>query len=611
MTLNDIYLALPNLYSESSARAYGAAFRRVEKMTGRTLKQIPADDVAWTEIARHIVWAGEIRAGTPEAAERAFHTWVGKISAAIRKAQESTASAPVAPDARLAWDQLIDYAKRVQNRPGPDGCKMLPGMADVSLANLRARLGHVFPAELDNGAAAEALSCIPADKTASFRRSIKLLDKMITQRDRHEEIAALLPTSPVRPLPGLRDAPLDWTALPASLVASCDAAIERAINGERPQRDRFGGKLGEDPLPRRSKNKRKIRNPENRRKNHRQALSWLIRHTWEDRTPPPDVTQLEDLLTAKHVTMATAKYAERTTQSKTLKTAKETSSTHSWLATLDTLAKRNDLGDDVLDAIADLRFSDAVHSDYANEMAAERAAFLKLLDHNPEVVRAILTGPRVLAREARRGLDGWDKLGVHAQTEALHLAMASAAMALQLSRPLRTRNIHELTISGQGAELCLPRRKGSLAMIDIARTRVKNNRDIFHEVPAVQWKTLALWIEEGREKWCTRHGTDPELNPYLFPGIKSGEAISRGTFNKFWNRGMSRIGVIGLNPHLMRHVGATLYIAQNPGAYGVVADLLGDKLDTVQAFYARGAGREASRLFAEVIQRLDPTLQLS
>ncbi|WP_417809880.1 hypothetical protein [Thioclava sp.] len=611
MTLNDIYLALPNLYSVSSAKAYSAAFRRVEKLTGRTLKQIPADDVAWTEIARHIVCAGEFRAATPKAAERAFHTWSGKISAAIRKAMEATAEAPVAPDARLAWDQLIDYAKRVQNRPGPDCCKVLPGMADVSLANLRARVGHVFPSELDNEAATDALSCIPSDKTASFRRSLKLFDKMIIQKDRHEEIAALLPVSPVGPLPGRRDAPLDWTALPASLVASCDAAIDRAINGERPQRDRFGGKLGADPLPRRSKNKRKIRNPELRRKNHRQALSWLIRHIWADRTPPPGVTQLEELLTSRHVKMATAKYAERTKQSKTLKGANETSSTNSWLATLDTLAKRNDLDDNVLDAIADLRFSDTVHSDYANEMAADRAAFLKLLDHDPEVVRAILTGPRVLAHEARRGFDRWETLGVHARTEALHIVMASAAMALQLSRPLRTRNIHELTMSGEGAELCLPRRRGDLAIIDIARTHVKNNREIFHELPAAQWKTLALWIEEGRARWCASHGIDPDLNPYLFPGTKSGAPISRGTFNKTWNRGMSRIGVIGLSPHLMRHVGATLYIAQYPGAYGVVADLLCDKIGTVEAFYSRGAGREASRLFAEVIQRLDPTLQLS
>jgi len=610
MTLQEIYLALPNLYSAQSAKAYAAAFRRVEKLTGSKLHQIAANDVAWSEIACRIVWVGEFRAATPEAAERAFHTWSGKISAAIRLATGKVAQDATSPDARLAWDHLIGYAKRVQNRAGPDGSKVLPGMADVSLANLRARVGHVFPAALDTISATEALSAIPADKTASFRRSLRLLNKMIAQRNRHEEVASLLPLAPVGPLPGRRDAPLDWSSLPAPLVKSCEAAIERAVHGERAKRDRFGGKLGADPMPRRTKGKRKVRNPELRRKAHRNALSWLIRHAWDDRMPPADVEQLEGLLTRGHVLAAAKRFQERAKQEQALKNPNKTSSMHTWLAALETLAKRNNLEEDVLDTLADLHFSDTVHSDYANEMAAERAAFLKLLDRDPAVIRAILTGPRVLEREARRGLANWRTLGVHARTEALHMAMTSAAMAFQLSRPLRTRNINELTFGGKDAELLLPRRKGAHAMIDIPRAKVKNNREIVHELPLAQWKVITLWVEEGRDLWCAHHGIDPERNPYLFPGTKSNKPVSRCTLNKVWNRGMSRIGVIGLKPHMMRHVGATLFVAQNPGAYGVVADLLCDKLDTVQAFYARGAGREAARLFAEVLERLDPTLQL-
>jgi hypothetical protein len=61
---------------------------------------------------------------------------------------------------------------------------------------------------------------------------------------------------------------------------------------------------------------------------------------------------------------------------------------------------------------------------------------------------------------------------------------------------------------------------------------------------------------------------------------------------------------------MMRHVGATLYLARHPGDYAVVAALLADKLCTVETFYARGEGRMAMDLFAEVLTELDPTLDL-
>lgn len=610
MTLQEVYLSLPNHYSKLSAEKYVGAFKRVERLTGRKLHQLPANDVAWSEIASRIVWAGEFTAASPRAAEAAFHEWTKMIGRAIRKASADQQQEETNPDARLAWDLIVDYAKKNQNRPGPDGAKVLPGMADVSLATLRSRVGHVAPAQLDTAAATEALAQIPPDKASSYRRALRLFDKMAADRHRHAEIAALLPATPISPLPGMRDAALKWETLPPSLVTSCDSAIERAILGERAKRDRFGGKLGADPMPRRIKGRRKVRNPDAARKAHRNALSWLIRHAWEDRTEACHIERLDDLLTAEHVQNAADRFHQRAAQNRFLKATDETSSLNSILSRLETLAGRNGIDGEVLDTIAELRFSDLAHSDYAREMAADRVAFLKLLDRDPAIVRAILTGPRVLAREAQRGLDDWQNLAANARAEALHMAMVSTAMALQLSRPLRTRNINELTCGGEAAELLLPRRAGTLATIDIPREKVKNNREIVHDLPRPQWQVITLWLEKARNLWCENHGIHPDLNPYLFPGLKDSAPVSRGTLNKVWNRGMSRIGVIGLKPHMMRHVGATLFIAQNPGQHGVVADLLCDRIQTAEAFYSRGPGKEAAQLFAEVISRLDPTLNL-
>jgi len=50
--LQDVALLLPQLYSESSAKAYHAAFNRVEKLTGQRLAHLPADEVAWADLNR-------------------------------------------------------------------------------------------------------------------------------------------------------------------------------------------------------------------------------------------------------------------------------------------------------------------------------------------------------------------------------------------------------------------------------------------------------------------------------------------------------------------------------------------------------------------------------
>jgi len=83
-TLLDVYLRLPSLYSKASAEAYASAFRRIERLVGRRLAQISADVCEWERMAAKIVWAGEFtRARTPEAQQRAFDGFVGRISAAL------------------------------------------------------------------------------------------------------------------------------------------------------------------------------------------------------------------------------------------------------------------------------------------------------------------------------------------------------------------------------------------------------------------------------------------------------------------------------------------------------------------------------------------------
>jgi hypothetical protein len=619
-TLQDIYLRLPQLYSDSSAAAYAAAFRRVEKLTGRRLVQIPADDKAWTEIAARIVWAGEFPARTPEASQRAFHTWQGKIGAAIRLAQKADDSGPAVPaDARAGWDLIRRYVSEVENTFDTEGKRLLPNQSSRSIDNLIARVGHVAPTSLDAGVAHAALLRLPADKTGSFRNSIRFFDKLIAARDRHAPIAALLPAAPIGALPTLRDARIDWRAFSEEFRASMDAAIDRALRVPRPTApDRFGGRLG---APREGmrrapagrggacKRQRKVRNPAARIKGHRAALSWLARHAFADRAEAQALPSVAALVTPRHIESAALAFVARAERDPVLLDSKSTTSLGTWLSDLSTLARRNDLDEEVIEMIEDLKYELEIAAPGEAGMSREREAFVKILDRDPEVARAIITGPRVLAREAKRGFDRWDSLGDRQQSRVLHLAMAAAMLALQLSRPLRTKNVHELTISGDGAELLAPRRGDASAWIEIGRDRVKNRKPIENTLRNWAWEVINLWLEHGRPRWIERHKeTGSRDNDCLLPAVDGEGPVCRQLVNRSWNRGMRALGLPGLTPHMMRHVTATLYLAVHPGAYEVVAAILCDEVGTVEDFYARGEGRAAADLLADVLEQMQPGL---
>ena len=595
-TLQDVYLRIPLLYSESSAKAYAAAFRRVERLTGRRLHQIPANDVAWSDLAGRIIWAGEFKAATPQASERAFDAWRAKIAAAIRMATSGNAVAQGEPDIAQAWERLIAYAREVENVTDAVGRRVLPNMSSVSLANLQAQLGHVPPGRIDFAIAAEALTRIPADKAAAFRHSLRFLDGMIARRDRHAPVADLLPAAEIGPLPTIRDKPLDWTKFSETFLAARDAAIRRAIVGSRHKPDRFGGKLGADPLPNRQREGRRrrspVRNSELRATAFRGALSWLVRHAFPDRTEAYSAASLQDVLTVARVEAAVEGFRQRVAQSPFLKAVNATASLWTYLGNLRCLADQNGFDPDVIDRIGDLQFDPENYSDHAAEMSASRADFVKLLNRDPAVARAIVTGPARLMREVQQKFAAWDNLNATGRSEALHLSMAATMLAIQLARPLRTRNINDMTSGGEAPELIAPSKETVAPWLEIGRNRVKNRRFIENPIPAWLWTIIQVWLEVGRHRWCIELGISAESNDHLFPGTRSGAPVSRGLLNKAWNRGMSRLGLPGLTPHMMRHVAATLFLARNPGNYGVVAESSGRQLANRRGFLRprRGPG---------------------
>lgn len=607
-SLRDVQLLLPVLYSEASAKVYSAALNKAARLTGKPLSHIAADEHAWLHLTQKIVWAGAFGQGTPGAQKEAFETWVKKIAAAIRRAQSHIAEPVILASDDAAWDRLQSYAAEVENTRCAEGELLLPNMFSLSIANLRARCRDTHPAQLTTEVAVRALQDCRADKAPTLRRSVCAFNKLIRSQNRHPAIADLLPNVPIGDLPGLRDTPLDWSQFSSEFLASRDRAIKIAIRNDSRQKDPFGSKLGADPLAGRARDrtrrKRPVRNVEAARKRHINALSWLVRHAYADRADAYEVTTVKALITPETVTRATECYVARAQASPVMLDADKTSSGTSILSALETLARRNDLDEEVIWAIEDARF-DRVDSYQAREMSVEREAFVKMIERNPAIARAIVSGPRLLQAEAAAGFAIWNDLGVRARGEALHLSMGAALLALQLARSVRSRNLNGMTIDGPDAELIRPLRE-SRPWLDIHRSRIKNRQPIEGEIPERQWQVIGAWLDEGLPRWCAAKGIDFEANQLLVPGPNG--VLGRQSFNKIWNRCVERLGVPGLQPHMMRHVAATLWLGANPGDYATVAAFLGDAIGTVEKFYARGEGAAAAKLFADVIEGLDPTL---
>jgi integrase len=75
-----------------------------------------------------------------------------------------------------------------------------------------------------------------------------------------------------------------------------------------------------------------------------------------------------------------------------------------------------------------------------------------------------------------------------------------------------------------------------------------------------------------------------------------------------WNDGAAMIGLPTMTGHMARHACATIYLAAHPGDYETVASLLGDKVETVRAFYGRDSGHEAAARFRAALERHYPKL---
>ena len=245
MTLAHVAAMLPSLYSESSVKANRSPFARAEKITGRRLHQISADVAAWQRLTAQICWAGHFQARTPAKAEQAWENWRRKIEAIIRRAQE--VDAPKRARSHAAeWQDFAAAVLTLQKMRDEMGKWLLPNKSHPRVATLRARFPDCALQQIDRARAEQALVSAPPDSKASLRRALNWLDKRIVERP--VALVPYLPAGRIGQLPGLRDAKLEWSTLPADLAEEIDAAIRLSQKGGTATIHRFDAALGVDPV---------------------------------------------------------------------------------------------------------------------------------------------------------------------------------------------------------------------------------------------------------------------------------------------------------------------------------------------------------------------------
>lgn len=159
------------------------------------------------------------------------------------------------------------------------------------------------------------------------------------------------------------------------------------------------------------------------------------------------------------------------------------------------------------------------------------------------------------------------------------IAQAALAIQILLDAPIRLANLTGLNLERHLVWRGIGRHRSLSIMIEAAE--VKNKVALDFPVPAPTARMITEYLEVYHPL-LARDGS-----PWLFPGHKTGQPkAASGVGTQIKRFVLEHLGV-EMHPHLFRHLAAKVYLAENPGAYGTVADVLGHKsVETTRKAYA-------------------------
>ena len=202
---------------------------------------------------------------------------------------------------------------------------------------------------------------------------------------------------------------------------------------------------------------------------------------------------------------------------------------------------------------------------------------------DPANISQLLLLPLRLAALAKRA---------RGRKAAVLMQMAVAIEILTMC-PLRIGNLANLRL-GETLFWTRPGRKGRL-LLSIPSDEVKNREPIEFELPTESAQLIELYLDGYRPLLCV------DRSEWIFPG-RDGGPKRPGSLGPQIKRIIYKHTGLEVNAHLMRHIGAKLFLDSNPGSYEVVRRVLVHRsIDTTTESYTGFETRSAARQFDDVI----------
>jgi integrase len=152
---------------------------------------------------------------------------------------------------------------------------------------------------------------------------------------------------------------------------------------------------------------------------------------------------------------------------------------------------------------------------------------------------------------------------------ALDMQVA-VALELLLMMPIRRKNLVTLMF-GPGGHLHLRRDRKDATHVVIRDVEVKNSIALEYPIPQESADLLEIYLNRFRPTVVR------SASYYVFPGDNPGCHKALDQFSRQFSKTIWRMTGLRVNVHLLRHVGAKVYLDRNPGAYEVVRRVLAHK----------------------------------
>lgn len=525
-------------------------------------------------------------------------------------------------DIRESYSAAIDMIRALEGF-ADDGAPFSTS-THKPLVMLRAR-ANCRLADLDQSEFDRLWSDATADERKSLRKAQDRIADIKRKHNQLPELAAMMPKTELHiPASPDRARRIVWTTLPEGFRCDAEAVFQKSLRKasdlkawakEQLQLDRSAVEIDAEVAAARAKKNRRPKNDASAIAGYKQAITWLCREHPDGTDVLRDV---RSLYTTDLIEAACVAQIERSKKSATLKDADESSTLWTRMTNLTTVARHGLKNDEAVAAVNVVRL---IYDDYIlspKQMTADVKVVMDRLRKSPGLAARHVNSPSTLAKMAKERLGAPDENGDWTEDQALRLFAAAVARAIQVSRPLRPRNLFLTRVMATND---CPRninwiRDKKHAEIRFAGAEVKNGQAITVPIVGSDVEILWAWQHVYRARFMELRKL-PD-SPYLFPGLATPRlqkgylplphgCMSVAAQAGLWDLGERQVG-LGLTPHQCRHATATLYLAVRPGDFATVASVLGNTEKVARDHYGLDSGERAARAVRDMLLTEHPDI---